>query len=276
MSYLKKIFDQHKIQAKKHLGQHFLHDITYCGRMLSGLNLTDQTVVEIGPGPGSLTHLLCQLPLKKLLLIEKDKSFESIHENLVANSTIADININYIDALRFLPSKALSSNETYHIIANLPYNIGSELLFFWIQDLPQIQSITVMLQREVVERMVSPENKPTYGRLSVMLQNIYHIEKLFDVPPQAFTPAPKVYSSVVRLIPKNPILREKIITLLKEVTTIAFTKRRKMLRSSLGKKLPVTVWQPFCANNNICETLRPENLQPKDYYELALWINQQI
>lgn len=264
------ILKKHNLWANKSLGQHFLHDISVCQRMLSHLKLQDQVVVEVGPGPGSLTRVLKDQPLKFLAVIEKDSRFISILDeisNQVKNFTCIEA-----DALKTSITKTLSNlgfNEPYHIIANLPYNIGTELLVNWTEDLKHLASITVMLQKEVVDRIRAKVNSSDYGRLSILMQNCFKVQEMFRVPPGAFVPPPKVLSSIVYLEPLKELPNLGTLQTLGKITHIAFSQRRKMLRSSLGKQIPLTMWEQICAKLAIDDSKRPETITPQVFYQMA-------
>lgn len=261
---------KHNLWANKALGQHYLHDISVCRRMLKHLNLENQIVVEVGPGPGSLTRVLKDLPLKFFLVIEKDSRFIKILDEITANQK--NFSCLEADALKTSIPKTLSNlgfNEPYHIIANLPYNIGTELLVNWTDDLKHLASITVMLQKEVVDRIRAKVNTSDYGRLSILLQNCFKVQELFRVPPGAFVPPPKVLSSIVYLEPLKILPNPEILKTLGQITQIAFSQRRKMLRSSLGKQIPLNIWQEICVKLNIDDSKRPETITPQTFYQMA-------
>lgn len=261
---------KHNLWANKALGQHFLHDISVCERMLKHLNLENQIVVEVGPGPGSLTGVLKNLSLKFFLAIEKDARFIKIIDEITAqNSNFSCLEK---DALKVSIPKTLADlgyTEPYHIIANLPYNIGTELLVNWTEDLNYLASITVMLQKEVVDRIRAKVNTEDYGRLSILLQNCFKVQELFRVPPGAFVPPPKVLSSIVYLEPLKTLPNPEILKTLGKITQIAFSQRRKMLRSSLGKQISLDLWQQICAQLSIDDAQRPETITPETFYQMA-------
>lgn len=264
------ILKKHNLWANKSLGQHFLHDINVCQRMLKHLKLQDKIVVEVGPGPGSLTRVLKDQPLKFLLAIEKDSRFISILDEI--SNQVKNFACIEADALKTSIPKTLSNlgfNEPYHIIANLPYNIGTELLVNWTQDLKHIVSITVMLQKEVVDRIRAKVNSSDYGRLSILMQNCFKVQELFRVPPGAFVPPPKVVSSIVYLEPLKELPNFNTLQTLGKITHIAFSQRRKMLRSSLGKQIPLTMWEQICDKLLIDDSKRPETIAPQTFYQMA-------
>jgi 16S rRNA (adenine1518-N6/adenine1519-N6)-dimethyltransferase len=268
---LKSILEKHNLWAKKSLGQHFLMDESVCERMVQNLNLKGQTVVEIGPGPGSLTDILLKSQPDFLLAIEKDQRFIDILKEFETpeNTTFTIVQA---DALNVCISKLLNEHGKagpYHIVANLPYNVGTELLIRWINDIENITSITVMLQREVVDRMTALPGTKDYGRLAIVLQSCFDVQELFQISPEAFIPPPKVWSSVAFLKPRKDVPEPNVIKTLGKLTNMAFCYRRKMLRASLGKSLPLTLWQKLCDTLNIDETRRPEELDTHTFLAMA-------
>ena len=275
---LKTILEKHQLWANKSLGQHFLHDEAICKRMVKHLQLKEETVVEIGPGPGSLTDILLKERPKFFLAIEKDQRFIDILKEFTVPSDTT-FEVVQADALNTSIAKLLQDkgqNGPYHIVANLPYNIGTELLINWIDDIANIASITVMLQKEVVDRMRAKVGGGDYGRLAIILQSCFEVQELFRISPQAFIPQPKVFSSVVYLKPKQNIPSTDVIKTLEKLTALAFCYRRKMLRSSLGKSLPSVVWQEICDMLKLDETKRPEQIDVQTFIAMANLCNNKI
>lgn len=266
---LKTILEKHQLWANKSLGQHFLHDEAVCQRMVRHLRLKGETVVEIGPGPGSLTDILLKEEPKFLMAIEKDQRFINILKEFhVPEGT--SFEVEQADALNISIAHLLQSKgqrDPYHIVANLPYNIGTELLINWISDIASIASITVMLQKEVVDRIRAKVGRDDYGRLAIILQSCFEVYEMFRIPPQAFIPPPKIFSSVVYLKPKQNIPELSVLKTLEKLTAIAFGQRRKMLRSSLGKVLPM--WREICDNINVDEQKRPEQIDVQTFIAMA-------
>jgi 16S rRNA (adenine1518-N6/adenine1519-N6)-dimethyltransferase len=275
--HLKSILEKHNLWAKKSLGQHFLTDESICQRMVQHLNLKDQTIVEVGPGPGSLTDILLKTNARFLMCIEKDQRFIDILKEFdVAPSTI--FKILQADALNVSIPALLSEQGhpgPYHIVANLPYNIGTELIVRWIADIEQILSITVMLQREMVDRMTAQIGTKEYGRLAILMQSCFEVQEVFQIPPEAFIPPPRVWSSVVYLKPLKEIPEPGVLKVLGKITNMAFSYRRKMLRASLGKSLPLPLWQKLCDTLDIEETKRPEQLDTHTFLAMAKICNKE-
>jgi 16S rRNA (adenine1518-N6/adenine1519-N6)-dimethyltransferase len=214
--------------ARKRFGQHFLVDRHYIERIVSALDLhSEDNVVEIGPGLGALTRPLLER-LKQLIVIEIDRDLVA---KLTAEFPPERLTLYSADGLEF---DFGSLGSDLRVIGNLPYYISSPLLFHLAQYDANVRDVTVMLQKEVVDRMVAMPATPDYGRLSVMLQVRFRIERLFMVPPGAFRPTPKVESAVARLSPlryARPRLADE--NLFSKIVAAAFGQRRKTLRNAL-------------------------------------------
>ena len=235
---LRDVVEAHGLLAKKSLGQNFLYDLNLTGRIARAAgSLEGVTVVEIGPGPGGLTRALLAEGAKQVIAVERDERC------LPALAQIAD---RYPGRLHVVRGDALATDlgalvaehggGPARICANLPYNIGTALLVRWLEAdpwPPWFDRLTLMFQREVAERIVAtPDQRVDYGRLAVLTGWRSRARILFDVPPSAFTPPPKVTSSVVDLIPRaEPLPCDG--RLLSALTLAAFGQRRKMLRQSL-------------------------------------------
>ncbi|AXI46247.1 16S rRNA (adenine(1518)-N(6)/adenine(1519)-N(6))-dimethyltransferase [Sulfitobacter sp. SK012] len=231
---LRQILDDHDLQARKSMGQNFLLDLNLTAKIARQAgDLADCDVLEIGPGPGGLTRGLLAEGARHVLAIEKDRRC------LPALSQIADA---YPGRLTVIDGDALEINPLAHltppirVAANLPYNIGTELLVRWLTppDWPPFwQSLTLMFQREVAERIVAKPGSKAYGRLALLAQWRADARIVMNLPPEAFTPPPKVSSAVVHLtaLPKPKF--EADAAVLSRVVATAFNQRRKMLRSAL-------------------------------------------
>ncbi|RVA18647.1 16S rRNA (adenine(1518)-N(6)/adenine(1519)-N(6))-dimethyltransferase RsmA, partial [Mesorhizobium sp. M7D.F.Ca.US.004.03.1.1] len=206
---LREVIERHGLQAKKALGQNFLLDLNLTGKIArTAGDLSDATVIEVGPGPGGLTRALLSNGARHVIAIERDERC------LAALAEVSDhypgrLEVVSGDALKTdfaaLASRAAGDGGPVKIVANLPYNIGTELLVRWltVSDWPPFYtSMTLMFQREVAERIVAPAGSDSYGRLGVLAGWRTEARIAFDVPPQAFTPPPKVTSSVVHLVPR--------------------------------------------------------------------------
>ena len=231
---LREVIAKHSLDALKSLGQNFLLDLNITQKVArTAGRLDDATVVEIGPGPGGLTRALLALGAKHVIAIERDRR---------AIPALAEISAHYPGRLEVVEGDALDidlsqfkrNGEPLKIVANLPYNIGTQLLVNWVTVPwpPFWQSLTLMFQKEVGERIVAEAGDDQYGRLGVLCGWLTHAEMMFDLSPQAFTPPPKVTSTVVHIEPRaNPLPCD--LAKLERVTAAAFGQRRKMLRQSL-------------------------------------------
>ncbi len=265
---LREVIAEHQLSAKKNLGQNFLLDLNLTGKIARAAgSLADHTVIEIGPGPGGLTRGLLMEGAKKVIAIERD---ERVLPALKQISTAYPGRLEIIsaDALE-IDYGSLIDGPT-KIVANLPYNIATPLLVGWLTSEPWppwFNSLTLMFQKEVAERIVAPSGSKTFGRLSVLSQWRADAQKLFDVPPRAFTPAPKVTSSIVHIVPHQNLVFDCQIAALEKLTKAAFGQRRKMLRASLKSILSNP--QQVLENAGINPTLRAEQLKTEDFCKLA-------
>ena len=236
---LREVIATHDLRAKKSLGQNFLLDLNLTAKIarIAG-DLSECDVLEIGPGPGGLTRGLLAEGARRVVAIEKDAR---------CLPALAEITAAYPDRLSVLNDDALAVDWAAHlkppirIIANLPYNVGTELLIRWLIPPvwpPQWSSLTLMFQREVAERIVAREGSKAYGRLAVLAQWRCEAQIALNLPPEAFTPPPKVSSAVVHLTaleaPKFPADQK----VLERVVAKAFNQRRKMLRAALKGLCP--------------------------------------
>ncbi len=227
---LREVIARHGLQATKALGQNFLLDLNLTGKIARAAgDLTGQTVIEIGPGPGGLTRALLGTTAKQVIAIEYDPRAIAALQDLVVAAT-GKLTLIQADALE-LDAVSLGDGPRA-IVANLPYNISTVLLVRWLRQINEFTSLTLMFQREVAERLVAAPGGRAYGRLSVMVGWLAEAKILFDVPPQAFTPPPKVTSSIVQLRPKMRTDRISF-DVMEKVVAAAFNQRRKMLRASL-------------------------------------------
>ncbi len=264
---LREVIRKHKLTARKALGQNFLLDLNLTGRIARAAgDLGSSDVLEIGPGPGGLTRALLTEGARRVVAIERD-------ERCLA--ALAEIAGAYPGRLEVIPADALSLDPRPHltapvkIAANLPYNIATPLLIGWLQTEPWppwFSQITAMFQREVARRITARPGEKAYGRLSVMAGWRMETSILFDVNPGAFTPPPKVTSSIVQLIPRKTPLPCRAPAL-EKITAAAFGQRRKMLRSSLKSIFPEA--EKTLHETGINPTLRAEQLQIADFCKLA-------
>ncbi|MGE0284608.1 MAG: 16S rRNA (adenine(1518)-N(6)/adenine(1519)-N(6))-dimethyltransferase RsmA [Rhizobiaceae bacterium] len=263
---LRDVIERYDLRAKKALGQNFLLDLNLTGKIARAAgDLSAYTVLEIGPGPGGLTRALLANGAKHVVAVERD-------ERCLA--ALAEVSAHYPGRLTVIPGdalkadlKAASGSGPVKIVANLPYNVGTELLIRWLTLAdwpPYYESMTLMFQREVAERIIAKPGTDAYGRLGVLAGWRTEAKIAFDVPPQAFTPPPKVTSSVVHLAPR-PTTLPVDARLLGRVTEAAFGQRRKMLRQSL-KSLG---GEALLAKVGIDGTRRAETLTVAEFVSLA-------
>ena len=266
---LREVIERHGLQAKKALGQNFLFDLNLTGKIArTAGDLSDATVIEVGPGPGGLTRALLANGARQVIAIERD-------ERCLA--ALAEISDHYPGRLEIVSGDALKTDFAaladggaggpVKIIANLPYNIGTELLVRWLtvgEWPPFYASMTLMFQREVAQRIVATPGSDAYGRLGVLAGWRTQARIAFDVPPQAFTPPPKVTSSVVHLEPRATPLPTDVKKL-GRVTEAAFGQRRKMLRQSV-KSLG---GEALLERAGIDPTRRAETLSVEEFVRLT-------
>lgn len=250
-------------RPRKRFGQHFLHDAGVVAQIVAAIAASpDDHLIEIGPGQGALTAPLLGR-VRRLEVIEIDRDLAARLRSAFPGERLV---VHEADALSFdfgrLP-------EPLRIVGNLPYNISTPLLFHLAGFVDRVRDMHFMLQREVVERMVAQRSTRDYGRLSVMLQTRFRLEKLFRVPAGAFRPPPKVESAVVRLTPLGPEARARVdFRVLSRVVAGAFSARRKKLSNALS------LAPADFAALGLDPDLRPENLAPDDYVRVARLIAQ--
>jgi 16S rRNA (adenine1518-N6/adenine1519-N6)-dimethyltransferase len=265
---LREVIRRHGLAPKKSLGQNFLFDLNLTARIARAAEpLENITVVEIGPGPGGLTRALLALGARRVVAIERDQRAIAALEEIGARYP-GQLEIVAGDALRVDPRDQLGP-ERARVVANLPYNIATALLIGWLTAEPWppwYDSLLLMFQREVAERIVATPGSKSYGRLSVLAGWRTEAKLLFDVAPSAFVPPPKVTSSVVRLTPRPVPLACQSIAL-QRVTEAAFGQRRKMLRQSL-KTLGVDAGA-LLSEAGIEPTARAEEIPVEGFVALA-------
>jgi 16S rRNA (adenine1518-N6/adenine1519-N6)-dimethyltransferase len=228
---LRAVIAAHGLDAKKSLGQHFLFDLNLTGRIARGAgDLGVGTTIEIGPGPGGLTRALLDAGARHVIGIERDDRAIAI-QNEIAAAYPGRLEIIAADALKV--DVAQLGEAPRRIVANLPYNISTVLLTRWLTQADAFESFTLMFQKEVVDRLAAAPGTKDYGRLSVLTQWRCVVKPLFSLSREAFTPPPKVASTVVKIIPRAEPLAPARMATLEKVTAAAFGQRRKMLRSSL-------------------------------------------
>lgn len=252
------------ITPTKKYSQNFIFDSNLCDKIVKVSQIIDNDhIFEVGPGTAGLTRSILSNCSNSLTVIEVDKRCISLLNDL--KSYFPNLKVLNGDALSF--DIADLESKSINIISNLPYQIGTELVTRWLGQAKLIRSMTIMLQKEVVDRMRANVSCKAYGRLSIICQLVCEIEKCFDVGPEAFYPAPKVCSSVIKLVPKPDQIDNKILNYVSLITKSAFGQRRKMLKSSLKNFCPTIEY--ILDKLNIDSTSRAENLSPEDYLNIA-------
>ncbi len=265
---LRQVIAAHGLAARKSLGQNFLLDLNLTARIARAAgDLSGHDVLEIGPGPGGLTRGLLAMGARRVVAVEKDRR---------CLPALADIAARYPGRLDMIEGDALAIDPLTHltppirVVANLPYNVGTELLVRWLDSTewpPYWDSLTLMFQREVAERIVANPGSKHYGRLAILAQWRCEARIVLDLPPEAFTPPPKIRSAVVHLTalpgPRFAAPRDG----LQRLTAAAFGQRRKMLRAALKGFLPDPVATLQAAG--IDPTARAEQLTLEQFCALA-------
>ncbi|KZY64851.1 MULTISPECIES: 16S rRNA (adenine(1518)-N(6)/adenine(1519)-N(6))-dimethyltransferase RsmA [unclassified Oleiphilus] len=254
-------------QARKRFGQNFLSDDAIIARIVSGINpRPGDRMVEIGPGLGALTeHLLDGLD-GNLQVVELDRDLIPVLRTKFFN--YPDFNINEADALKFDFNALADEEHPLRVVGNLPYNISTPLIFHLLDNIKHLKDMHFMLQKEVVERMAAVPGHSLYGRLGIMTQYYCRVQPLFIVGPDAFEPAPKVDSAIVRLTPHKELPHPvESLERLQTIVKTAFTKRRKTLRNALSGVIELEALEEL----DIDAGLRPENLSLAQYAALANW-----
>ena len=267
---LRETVDSHGLMAKKALGQNFLLDQNVTDKIIrSSLaargipDFSGEDVFEIGPGPGGLTRAVLKTNPHSLTVIEMDERCIEIMQELqtVCGATLQIVNG---DALEF--DFGLKTERPKSIVSNLPYHISVPLLLGFLRQMRNFNSLTLMFQKEVAERISAEPNNKNYGRLSVISQLVCKIKPLFNLNPNCFVPAPKIWSSVLLFLPQENIPTAEEFKKLEKITEVAFGQRRKMIRQSL-KILPNL--EKACEIAGVPLTDRAENITPKQYLILA-------
>lgn len=255
-------------RAKKRFGQNFLQDPFIIQRIINIIQPNDAQInVEIGPGLGALTYPILE-KIAQLHVIELDKNL--VERLQIASYTSDQLIVHSADALQFNFSSLISCNKQLKVFGNLPYNISTPLLFHLLSFIEHIDSLFFMLQKEVVDRIVAKPNDKNYGRLSIMLQYFCAVENMLFVPPQSFSPRPKVDSAIVKLVPykeKSYVVQDPI--LFSEVVTQAFSMRRKTLKNNLKSRLQENDFIDL----QIDSQLRPENLTVEQYVNITNFLS---
>ena len=252
------------IKAKKSLGQNFLIDREVLEKIVSTTDITDKEVLEIGPGSGNLTTYILKQKPKKLYVVEKDDDLTTLLKEKFDN----EIEIINDDILKISEDKI--SDQKLSVFGNLPYNISTEILSKWILNIGSnfwFESLVLMFQKEVADRIISEFNNSKYGRLSILSSWKLNVKKIIDIKPQSFSPRPKIDSSLLLFTPKENFFELKDPKNLEKITRIFFSQRRKMLKKPFN--------QVFDNGKEVAEkfgidlNLRPQNLEPETYFKLV-------
>tara|TARA_B110001452_G_scaffold3760_1_gene3413 strand:- start:700 stop:1488 length:789 start_codon:yes stop_codon:yes gene_type:complete len=252
------------IKPKKSLGQNFLIDREVLNQIVSVTDFTNKEVLEIGPGTGNLTTYILKKKPKKVFVIEKDDELALLlkekfeNEVKVINDDILKIDVDKI------------SDQKLIVFGNLPYNISTEILSQWIIKIKKIfwfESLILMFQKEVADRIVAKYNTSKYGRLSIVTSWKLNVKKILDIKPHSFSPRPKIDSSLLLFTPKKNSFELKSAKNLEMITRVFFSQRRKMLKKPFN--------QIFINSKDVAEkfnidlNLRPQNLEPEMYFKLT-------
>ena len=252
------------IKSKKSLGQNFLIDRAVLEKIVSITDIADKNVLEIGPGSGNLTTYILKQKPKKLYVVEKDDDLTILLREKFDN----DIKIINDDILKISEDKI--SDQKLSVFGNLPYNISTEILSKWILNIGSnfwFESLVLMFQKEVADRIISEFNNSNYGRLSILSSWKLNVKKILDIKPQSFSPRPKIDSSLLLFTPKENFFELKDPKNLEKITRIFFSQRRKMLKKPFN--------QVFDNGKEVAEkfgidlNLRPQNLEPEVYFKLV-------
>ena len=252
------------IKAKKSLGQNFLIDREVLEKIVSITDIANKDVLEIGPGSGNLTTYILKQKPKKLYVVEKD------HELAILLKEKFDTEIEIINDDILKVSEDKISDQKLSVFGNLPYNISTEILSKWILNIGSnfwFETLVLMFQKEVADRIISEFNNSKYGRLSILSSWKLNVEKIIDIKPQSFSPRPKINSSLLLFTPKENFFELKDPKNLEKITRIFFSQRRKMLKKPFN--------QVFDNGKQVAEkfgidlNLRPQNLEPETYFKLV-------
>ena len=252
------------IKAKKSLGQNFLVDRNILEKIVNVTQITDKTILEVGPGTGNLTSFILKKKPKKIFVVEKDEDLANHLEDIFKNQ----LTIINDDILKINESSLFESKVT--VFGNLPYNISTEILSKWITNPTEdfwFNNLILMFQKEVADRIIAKFDTSNYGRLSIISNWKLNVEKICDIKPECFSPRPKIDSSLLFFSPKKDFFKIKNPKNLEKVTRIFFNHRRKMIKKPFN--------QLFNGNEKVLDelninlNLRPQNLDFNTYYKLT-------
>ena len=252
------------IKPKKSLGQNFLIDRNVLEQIVDTTEIKNKEILEIGPGSGNLTSFILKKNPKKLYVIEKDDELALLLKDKFTN----EITIINDDILKI--TEDTISNEKLTVFGNLPYNISTEILSKWITNLGKknwFESLVLMFQKEVAERIIAESNTSKYGRLSILSNWKLNIKRIIDIKPQSFSPRPKVDSTLLLFTPKEKIFELKDAKNLEMITRVFFSQRRKMLKKPFNQVFNNA--KEIADKFDIDLNLRPQNLEPEIYFKLV-------
>ena len=252
------------IKNKKSLGQNFLVDRDILNKIVNTVNIDNKEVLEIGPGSGNLTAYILKKNPKKFYVVEKDDDLTLLLKEKF-NDEIEIIN----DDILKISENKISKNKLI-VFGNLPYNISTEILSKWIVNMNSniwFESLVLMFQKEVADRIIAKSNNSNYGRLSILSNWKLDIKKIIDIKPQSFFPKPKIDSTLLIFTPKKKFFKLENAKNLEKLTRIFFNQRRKMLKKPFNQifKNADEISKKF----NIDLNLRPQNLEPETYFRLV-------
>ena len=262
--------EEHGLMAKKALGQNFLLDRNITDKIIR-LSLEKQhlqdfanaDVFEVGPGPGGLTRAVMSAEPRHFTVVEMDERCVQIMEDI---RRLAPEKMTIINGDALTTDFSIMGEEPRHVVSNLPYNISVPLLVGWLKNISRYRSLTLMFQKEVAERIMASIKTKDYGRISILSQLQCQIDKLMDLSPECFVPAPKIWSSVLLFRPLENTLTEEQINKIERITQVCFAQRRKMIRQSLKGFANL---EAAAEKAGVLLTMRPEEITPTQFLILA-------
>lgn len=267
---LRMTVEAHGLMAKKALGQNFLLDRNITDKIIrlslekqELRNYSQADVFEVGPGPGGLTRAVMSAEPRHFTVVEMDERCVQIMED-IRRFAPEKMDIIHGDAME--TDFSVMGEAPRHIVSNLPYNISVPLLVGWLQKINHFCSLTLMFQKEVAERIVAPIKTKDYGRISILSQLQCRVDKLMDLSPECFVPAPKIWSSVLLFRPLENTLTEEQIRKIEKITQACFAQRRKMIRQSLKGFVNL---ESAAEKAGVLLTMRPEEITPQQFLILA-------
>jgi 16S rRNA (adenine1518-N6/adenine1519-N6)-dimethyltransferase len=272
---IKDIVAKYSLYSDKKLGQNFLYDLDLTNQIVKAAgDIRGKHILEIGPGAGSLTRQILQHDIASLTALELDSRCIKALSYLTTHYH-SKLNLMHADALKFRISDHF--NSQIYIIANLPYNISTQLFFHWVDDAQYISKMVLMFQKEVALRLIAQVGDNNYGKLSVIRELFFEASHYMDLAPELFYPAPKVESSVLVFTPRSEPKYKFEYTKLNQLLTWSFAQRRKMLKNNLLSKIPYI--ESILEQCSISKNARPEELSALNYVHIAqhiLQINEEL